>query len=85
MITDADLKKISKMLDRVEEHLDSRIEESNLELQKEITLLKAEMKREFRKVHNDQNLIIKHFNEEFLNLQARVEKLEPRASSKTFS
>lgn len=85
MITDADLKKIDKMLDRVEEHLDSRIEESTLELQKEIILLKAEMKREFRKVHNDQNLIIKHFNEEFLDLQERVEKLEPRVSSKTFS
>lgn len=47
MITDADLKKIDKLLDRVEEYLDQRIEESNLELQKEIILLKVEMKREF--------------------------------------
>ncbi len=84
-MTDADLKKIDKLLDRVEEHLDSRIEELSLELQKEIILLKAEMKREFRKVHNDQNLIIKHFNEELLDLQAKVEKLEQGASSKTFS
>lgn len=85
MITDADLKKIDKMLDRVEEHLDSRIEESSLELQKEILLLKSEMKRDFRKVHNDQNLIIKHFNEEFLDLQERVEKLEKGISPQTFS
>lgn len=48
MITDTDLKRIDKLLDKVEEHLDQRIEESNLELQKEIILLKAEMKREFR-------------------------------------
>lgn len=85
MITDTDLKKIDKLLDRVEEHLDQRIEESNLELQKEIILLKAEMKREFRRVHNDQNLIIKHFNEEFLDLQERVDKLEQKASPQTFS
>lgn len=85
MITDADFKKIDKMLDRVEEHLGSRIEESTLELQKDIILLKAEMKREFRKVHNDQNLIIKHFNEEFLDLQEKVEKLEQGVSPRTFS
>lgn len=84
-MTDAYLKKIDKMLDKVEEHLDSRIEESSLELQKEIILLKAEMKREFKKVHSDQNLIINHFNKEFLNLQARVEKLEPGTSSQAFS
>lgn len=69
MITDADLKKIDKLLDRAEERLDQRIEESNLELQKEIILLKAEMKREFR----------------FLDLQDRVDKLEQKVLPQTFS
>lgn len=92
MMTDADLKKIEKMLDGIESrldsrigNLDSRIGESILELQRKIMILKAEMKREFKRVHSDQNLIIKHFNKEFLGLQARVEKLEPGISSQSFS
>ncbi|MDO8429089.1 MAG: hypothetical protein Q7S88_00485 [Candidatus Daviesbacteria bacterium] len=82
MLTKDDLKAIEKLLEsrinKVEENLESRIEEQSLEIQKEITLLKAEMKREFRRVHADQNLIIKHFNEEFLDLQERVEKIEQK-------
>ncbi len=99
MMTDADLKKIEKMLDGIESRLDSRIGnldsrignldsrlgESILKLQKKIMLLKVEMKREFKRVHSDQNLIINHFNKEFLSLQARVEKLEPGISSQAFS
>lgn len=80
MLTKQDLKDIANLLDKIEERLDQRMEESNLEIQKEIILLKAEMKREFRKAHNDQNLIIKHFNEEFLDLQDKVEKLEQKAN-----
>lgn len=99
MITDADLKKIDQMLSRVTEHLDakignldskvsnldSKIDTSSLQLQKEIILLKTEMKKEFKRVHNDQNLIIKHFNEEFLSLQERVDKIEQKVSPQTFS
>lgn len=58
MLTKQDLKEISGLLGGLEERLDQRFEETTLEMQKEIIILKAEMKREFRKVHNDQNLII---------------------------
>ncbi len=94
MLTQQDLSAIKDLLSGLEERLEkrmdgkfeeqaeafeNRIEEANLEIQKEITLLKAEMKREFRRVHNDQNLIIKHFNEEYLKLQERVENLEQKS------
>lgn len=85
MLTKQDLKDIESLLASTEERVSQGTEEANLEIQKEIILLKAEMKREFRKVHNDQNLIIKHFNVEFLDLQERVEKLEQKVKPSSFS
>jgi hypothetical protein len=85
MLSKDELKQFKDLLDGIEERLEQRIEESNLEIQKEITLLKAEMKREFRRVHNDQNIIIKHFNVEYLDLQERVEKIEQKVSPPSLS
>lgn len=56
-----------------------------LETKKGIAALRLEMRREFKRVHSDQNLIIKHFNEEFLGLQSKVETLERKAKVQNFS
>lgn len=78
-------KEISKSTGNLEERLSQKVEQSAQRLQKEISLLKTEMKKEFRKVHSDQNLIIKHFNKEFLGLQDRVDKVEQKIKSPSFN
>lgn len=56
MLTTKDLKALEKLLDKkvasIEESLDQKIEDSTLEVQKDLILLKAEMKREFKKVQS---------------------------------
>lgn len=43
---------------------------------KEIVKLKQEVKKGFRKVHKDQETIIRFFNREVLELKSRVGKIE---------
>ena len=78
MLTKQDLKQIETLLGQTEVRITDKTE-------KEITTLRREMKREFKKVHADQNLIINHFNKEYLGLQDRVETLEQKAKSPNFS
>lgn len=58
MLQKVDLEVLEKLLDKVEERLGKRVENSALELHKEIISLRTEMKKEFKRVHGDQNLLV---------------------------
>lgn len=76
MLTKTDLKAIGDLISRVEKNLGGRIDqlalstrEELLEIREELKVIKKAMNKDFKKVHKDQEMIIKFSNEELLNLR----------------
>lgn len=88
MLTKDDLKEISKLLKPLEQRitdLEIKVDESKNDLEISIFHLKAEVKEEFRqvkrqikKIEDNQNIIIRHFVKEYQDLRKRVDHIEEK-------
>lgn len=79
---------LTKRVDEIEENLNSKISDVNMsvfqaraELKEETKIIRnslREAKKEISQVRDDQNVIIKFFNEEHVSLRKRVIKIEDK-------
>lgn len=79
---------LTERVDEIEENLNSKISDVNMsvfqaraELKEETKIIRnslREAKKEISQVRDDQNVIIKFFNEEHVSLRKRVIKIEDK-------